>query len=93
MRLIGIALWCIGSVRLHKDGDGFQAIFRIWHPATWLMYIVFTPLAGIIGEKVTDILPTRLTLFWHKNRDQLQWVTPFTKLDTLKPFKHNFKKE
>lgn len=93
MKPLGIALWCIGAVRLHKDGNGMRAVFKAWHPATWLLYIVFTPIAAIIGEKITDILPTRISLFWHKNRDQLQWVTPFTELSTLKPFKYTPTKE
>lgn len=88
MNWFGIAVWATGCARLYKDGDGVDVIFRKWHPMTWLLYVVLTPLCGILGEKVTDVLPTRLSLFWTKNIDQLQWVTPFTEMDTLVPFRH-----
>jgi hypothetical protein len=88
MRGIGLVLWCIGAVRMHKDGGGFCAIFRPWHPLTWLVLFVMVLPCALMGERLTAVVPLRLSKFWQDNRDQLQWVTPFTRLDALRPFKH-----
>jgi hypothetical protein len=29
-------LWWLGVVRIHEDGDGWSAVFRVWHPLTWV---------------------------------------------------------
>lgn len=92
MNKFGVALWATGCARLHKDGNGFNAVFRAWHPVTWILFIIMIIPCAVLGEKITDVIPTRLSYFWRMNIDQLQWVTPFTKLDTLKPFVHHDRK-
>lgn len=86
MRLLGLFLWFTGTVRLHADGDGFKEIWRPWHPVTWLFLVVMVVPCAILGEKLSYAVPMRLSDFWKDNIDQLQWVTPFTRRDTLKRF-------
>lgn len=92
MRYIGVLIWLSGACRLFKDGHGFGFVFRWYHPITWILLVILTPVCGIIGEKVTDIIPLKLSKFWKENIDQMQYVTPFTKLSTLVPFKHKIAK-
>ncbi len=86
MRPLGIVLWALGTVRLHKDGDGFRVVFRAVHPLTWLTMALLLVPCALLGEKLLDVVPLGLSRFWQDNEDQLQWVTPFTELDSLKPF-------
>lgn len=88
MTRFGLLLWATGCVRLHKDGDGFKEIYRLWHPVTWLMAPVVLVLCGVMGEKFSTVFPIRVSPFWERHRDQLQWVTPFTRLSDLRPFVH-----
>jgi hypothetical protein len=87
MRPIGLLLWGLGCARLHKDGDGFRPVFRVWHPVTWLVWLVLLIPCAIAGERIGDAVPIRLSKFWQQNRDQLQFVTPFTDINTLRPFR------
>lgn len=93
MNWLGLVIWCTGCFRMHKDGDGFQSIFRWWHPMTWILMLILVPFCAIYGEPLLNVVPLDITDFWKKpeNNVQLQWVTPFTKLDTLKDFRYNIK--
>lgn len=88
MRVVGVLLWMTGCARLHKDGDSFGIVMRAWHPITWVTLVAMVVPCALMGEKLTDLVPLRLTKFWRQNADQVQWVTPFTDTSTLKPFKH-----
>ena len=87
MRPLGVALWFTGCARVHKDGDCFAVIFRAWHPVTWLLLVVMLIPCALQGEQLLYVVPLKLSIFWKQNLDQLQWVTPFTRLETLEPFK------
>jgi hypothetical protein len=86
MHKIGVVFWLTGCIRFHKDGDGFNGVFRAWHPLTWLLGIVAIVPCALFGIKLSEAIPLRLSEFWKQNAAQLQWVTPWTKLATLKPF-------
>lgn len=88
MSSVGLVLWFLGCVRLHRDGNGFNAVFHGWHPLTWVVLLLMVVPCALIGEKLLNVVPLRLTKFWRDNADQLQWVTPFTDIATLKPFRH-----
>ena len=88
MRVIGIVLYLTGCMRLHADGNGVSAIFIWWHPITWLLLLAMVLPCALVGEKLTAAIPLRLSQFWKDNFDQLQWVTPWTRLDSLKPFNY-----
>jgi len=81
-------LWGTGCVRLYKDGGLFRFVFRGAHPVTWLMMVVCLIPSVLTGTKLSDWVPLALPAFWVNHSDQLQWVTPWTKLSSLKPF-HN----
>lgn len=89
MRVIGVALYLTGCFRLHKDGDGTKAIFFWWHPLTWVLLLVMVVPCALLGEKLMDVVPMRLSKFWKANAEQLQWVKPWTRLDSLKPFDYS----
>lgn len=91
MHPLGVLAWCTGAIRLHKDGDGISGYCRAWHPVTWLILVLMVVPCALMGERLLHVVPLRLSSFWKQNLDQLQWVTPFTKLSTLKPFKHRIK--
>lgn len=83
---LAIAMWFTGCFRMHKDGDGWGAVFRWWHPLTWVLFIAMIIPCAIFGEPIFNVIRLRLSPFWKVNLSQLQWVTPFTRLDTLKQF-------
>jgi hypothetical protein len=89
---VGLALWLTGCVRMFKDGDGFSCVFRWWHPVTYLLMLVMLVPCALMGEKLLKVIPLKLSAFWQENSDQLQWVAPWTRLDTLKPFRFNLRK-
>jgi len=84
--LLGTLFWLTGAVRLHKDADGFNAVWRGWHPVTWVVLVAMLIPCAFLGEALLKAVPLRPNSFWRINAEQLQWVTPFTRLDTLKPF-------
>jgi hypothetical protein len=87
MAVLLVLIWATGCARIYKEGDSQNAIFRAWHPATWLLLAAMVVPCAIAGEKLRSAVPTKLSRFWKVNADQLQWVTPFTRIDTLKPFR------
>ena len=86
MRAIGIVLWMTGCVRLHKDGDAFEGIFRPWHPVTWALLVLAVLPCALTGSRLLEVVPLRLNSFWQKNKAQLQLVAPWSRLDSLKAF-------
>lgn len=89
MKSLGLLLWATGCVRLYKDGDGFGTLFRAWHPVTWLVALLVLVPCALMGERLAEVVPIRLSKFWQRNRQQLQWVQPWTRLDQLKRFDHS----
>lgn len=89
MKILGLLLWATGCVRLYKDGDGFSALFRAWHPVTWLVALLVLVPCAVVGERLSVVVPVRLSRFWKRNRQQLQWVQPWTRLDQLKRFDYS----
>lgn len=85
---LGLVMWFAGAVRFHADGEGIQDVWRAWHPMTWVFLALMVVPCAITGVRLSKVVPVRLSQFWKDNSDQLQWVTPFTRLDTLKPFVH-----
>lgn len=86
MRPLGVLIWMTGAIRLYKDGDGFDALWRAWHPVTWLACVALIVPCGLLGEKLSSVVATKLSAFWLKNQDQLQFVFPWTRLSSLQPF-------
>jgi hypothetical protein len=92
MTPIGIFMWLSGCTRLHADGDIATFVCRWWHPLTWLLMAALLIPCALMGKKLLSVVPLCLSPFWRKNRDQLQWVTPWTRLDRIKPFNHSHSK-
>lgn len=91
MTFVGVLIWITGAVRMHKDGDGFKAIWRVWHPVTWLIAVILVVPCAITGVALKEVFPIQLSKFWVEHADQLQFVQPWTRLDSLKPFRTNFR--
>jgi hypothetical protein len=85
--LLLVLIWAAGCARIYKDRDSQNAVFRAWHPVTWLLRVAMVVPCAVAGEKLDAAVPTKLPVFWRLNADQLQWVTPFTRIDSLKPFR------
>jgi len=81
--LIGRVLWFTGMMRLYRDGNTASAIFRAWHPLTWLLLVVLILPCAILGEKLTEAVPLRLSNFWRQRRGAIQWVSFWTDLNSL----------
>ena len=81
-----VLLWLTGGVSFYKDGDGFCPLCRAWHPTAWLLLVGLLIPCALMGQPLLKVVPLKLSPFWKKNKEQLQWVTPFTRLDSLKPF-------
>lgn len=91
MTFVGVLVWATGAVRMHKDGDGFKSIWRVWHPVTWLMAVIMVLPCAVTGVALKEVFPLRISKFWQEHADQLQFVMPWTRLDSLKPFKSNIR--
>lgn len=74
MRPLGWALRWSGAMRVHDDGDGVSSVFRPWHPLSWVMWIVLLPVCGILGERISSVVPFRAGKYFRENPDKLQWL-------------------
>ena len=74
MTLIGRALWSAGAYRAFKDGDGVSAVWRWWHPLSWIMWAALLPICGVVGERIADQVPFRLNDYWRQRKDKIQWL-------------------
>jgi len=63
-----------GCVRYYRDGDGANAIFRWWHPVSWIVWIVALQICGFVGERVMDQVPFRLQGSWANRPDEIEWL-------------------
>lgn len=92
MLLLAVPLWLIGCVRLYVDNGSTIGVFRAWHPVTWLLMVLLIVPCALAGEKLSHAVPTKLSPFWTANKDQLQWVHPWSRLDSFVKFKHSLNK-
>lgn len=86
MRVIGVAFWMTGCLRLYKDGDAFGVVFRPWHPVTWALLVLAIPPCALSSSHLLEVVPLKLNSFWRKNKAQLQFATPWSRLDSFKDF-------
>lgn len=81
--LRGVVLWWLGVVRIYEDGNGWSAVFRPWHPITWALFITMIPVCAFVGERIFDIVPTRVGRFFRADPKKLIWWTPFSERQGL----------
>ncbi len=70
----GKLLRALGVIRVYDNGDGVSAVFRWWHPLSWLAWIVFLPVCGIVGERVNETVPFRVNKWFRDHPERLQWL-------------------
>lgn len=70
----GKFLWMTGCVRFFVDGDGHSALFRWWHPVTWLVIIGMVPVCAVVGDKISDAVPLKLSPFWQERESEISWL-------------------
>lgn len=67
-----------GSAKAYDAGFRsfkWNFIFRLWHPLTWLLYIIMIIPCAFMGEKIGYVVPVKLNKFYlnkHKEK-QLIW--------------------
>lgn len=83
MSKLGIALWLLGTMRIHKDGDGLCSVFRWWNPLSLVLWVVMLVPCALLGERINEVVPFALSKYWKKNYAQLRWVHPFERLDAI----------
>ncbi len=71
---LGHVLRFLGVVRVHEDGDICTAIFRWWHPVTWVMFVALIVPCAFMGEKITDAFPIRVSRYFRENPERLKWL-------------------
>lgn len=71
---VGLLMWRLGAVRALKDGDGLSAVWRWWHPLSWVMWMVMLPICGFVGERIAEVVPFRLTKYWRARKGEIQWL-------------------
>lgn len=76
LTLMGQIFYLLGVFRAHRDGDGIGCVMRWWHPITWLYVLVAFPICAVVGEKISDAAPVRLSKHWRdpENRSRLLWL-------------------
>ena len=75
--LPGKILWLTGMFRIYKDGDGYSPLCRPWHPVYWIMFLALIPLCAILGEKISNVLPCRVSNYFHEHPEKLVFINPF----------------
>ena len=74
LHLAGWAIYLTGAARYHDDGDGVTAVFRWWHPVSWALWLALLPVCGIVGERIADAVPFRISRYFRENPERLQWL-------------------
>jgi hypothetical protein len=74
LTLMGRILKVTGCCRVYRDGDGAQMVFRWWHPVSWLVWLALLPVCGLVGDKIGDHVPFRLSPYWRERRDRIEWL-------------------
>ena len=74
MQPLGRYLYYLGVVRPYLDGDRANAVFRRWHPLSYLVWIIALPLCGIFGEMVGEVVPFSVGSFFKKHPERLEWL-------------------
>ncbi len=75
----GYLLWWTGVCRVHEDGDGWAAVFRPWHPLTWVVFLVMIPICALVGEPIFEVVPMRVNPYFREYPEKLIWWSPFSK--------------
>jgi hypothetical protein len=73
-----LVLWWSGCCRVFCDGDMYNAVFRWWHPFTWLLWLISLIVGGLIGVSVFEIVPLWLSPYWRDRRRDVVWWSPWT---------------
>ncbi len=81
--LRAIMFWWLGVIRIHEDGNVWSAVFRPWHPVTWMLFVVMIPVCAFLGERIFDIVPMRVGKYFQAHPKKLIWWTPFSKRQGL----------
>ena len=68
---IGWLVYLSGAARYHDDGDTIGVVFRWWHPVSWLLVLALIIPCAVMGERIGDTVPFRLSKYWRENRDRL----------------------
>lgn len=71
---IGWVFYILGVTRYHDDGDGVTAIFRWWHPLTWIFAILMIIPCAVVGEKISNLIPLRESEYFRRNPERLNWL-------------------
>lgn len=71
---LGRLLYLTGCIRFYRDGGGYGHLFRWWHPVSWVAWLMLLPVCGLIGEKVNEQVPFRLSPYWRARRDEIEWL-------------------
>lgn len=71
---LGKLLRAIGAVRIHDDGDGLGCVFRWWHPVAWLLWVAMLPVCGVVGERISEAVPFRVSQWFRDHPERLQWL-------------------
>lgn len=74
LRPFGWIVYLSGAARYHDDGDSVTAIFRWWHPATWILGLLLLPVCGVVGEPIGDVVPLRVSKYFREHPERLQWL-------------------
>jgi hypothetical protein len=71
---LGRLLRLTGCVRFFRDGDGFGYVFRPWHPVSWMTWLAVLPYCGMVGERIGEAVPMRLSPYWEERRGEIEWM-------------------
>lgn len=74
LHLAGWIVYLLGAARWHDDGDAITAVFRWWHPLSWLLVLICIVPCAVMGERIGDAIPFRLSRHFRENPERLQWL-------------------
>lgn len=73
-RPLGWLVYATGAARWHDDGDGVNAVFRWWHPLSWVLLAAMLIPCAVVGEPLKDAVPFRVTKWWRERPERINWL-------------------
>jgi hypothetical protein len=74
LHAFGWVVYLTGAARFHDDGDGVTGVFRWWHPVTWLLFLGLIIPCAVVGERISNAVPLRVSKWFRDHPERLQWL-------------------
>lgn len=77
MNWLGKLCYYTGATKVYRVSDTYgDGLFRVWHPLTWLCFLILLVPCAVEGERISNIIKTKLPSYYHGKEDkgELEWM-------------------